>query len=105
MLRHHSKETHTHTHTDVVLALRARCSASTQCCVTPSITTDYLLVSGLNDSSRGCVEQGQRASVSSSLARRSLGNLGQLNPIPETEPGAADSGVTHASASGTFGRA
>ncbi|CAB1435552.1 unnamed protein product [Pleuronectes platessa] len=29
------------------------------------------------------------------MAQRSLGNLGQLNLIPETEPGAADSGVRH----------
>ena len=29
------------------------------------------------------------------MAPRSLGNLGQLNLIPETEPDATDSGVTH----------
>ena len=43
---------------------------------------------------------GQRPFVSSYLAQRSLGNLGQLNTIPETEPGAADSGVTHPALSG-----
>lgn len=38
---------------------------------------------------------GQLPPVSSYLAQRTLGNLGQLNPIPETKLGAADSGVTH----------
>lgn len=45
---------------------------------------------------------GQSPFVSSYLAQRSPVNLGQLNPIPETELGSADSGVTHPSACGAF---
>lgn len=65
------------------------------------LTNSWSLV--LNDSSRVCAA-GQRPSVSSYLAQRSLGNLGQLNLIPDIEPGAADSGVTHPAESGTLRR-
>lgn len=53
-------------------------------CVTPSISADQLLLSGLNDSSKE-YRAGQRPFESSYLARRSRGNLGQPNLILETE--------------------
>jgi len=82
----------TNTHTHTVLVVRTSGSTLTRYCVTPSITADC----GLNDSS-GAHKQGHRPSVSSYLAQeRETGtsDWGRPNPIPETEPGAADSGVT-----------